>query len=421
MSEMSFSASAVLQRMRESLKNDANRMEGGFCMDNLQAVAEEISRLDTMEVMPIPDRVLLDTAEGEFLDRKALDYNEARNPATAATGILLFTGDVGAAIPQGTGALYGALVFETTAPARIGTDGTCQVGAACLTEGPAGNAPAGAITALQASVDGVKSVTNPQPFGGGTGAESDDSFRQRIFDKIRRPITSGNRNHFIYWAKQVSGVGGAKCLGAEVCGAGKVKVIVLSDQYKAPDNVVLENVKAHIEEERQIGADVTVAGAAPKAAHIVVEVQAAPGYNIADIRQNAILEPLGHRIDQGESRPCRPWAGPKRRTSAAVALPDELVEVPRPEDGVLVVATGKPSLEGVEILPGVEDVSQGLLQLLRVLTNHAEKVDKIGVEIVVNLLDRALLVQQDGGPAAEHLHIGPLPVVCGEPADNCPT
>ena len=213
MSDLDFSASAVLQRMRESLKNDANRMEGGFCMDNLQAVAEEISRLDTMEVMPIPDRVLLDTAEGEFLDRKALDYNEIRNPATAATGTLLFTGDVGAAIPQGTGALYGALVFETTTPARIGADGTCQVGAKCQETGPAGNAPAGAIAALQASVDGVKSVTNPQPFGGGTGAESDDSFRQRIFDKIRRPITSGNRNHFIYWAKLGVWGGRGHCAG----------------------------------------------------------------------------------------------------------------------------------------------------------------------------------------------------------------
>ena len=286
MSEMSFSASAVLRRMRESLKNDANRMEGGFCMDNLQAVAEEISRLDTMEVMPIPDRVLLDTAEGEFLDRKALDYNETRNPATAATGTLLFTGDVGAAIPQGTGAIYGALVFETTAPARIGMDGTCQVGAVCQTTGPAGNVPAGAITSLQASVDGVKSVTNPQPFGGGTGAESDDSFRQRIFDKIRRPITSGNRNHFIYWAKQVSGVGGAKCLGAEVCGSGKVRVIVLSDQYAAPDDVILGNVKAHIEEERQIGAAVTVAAATPKAVAVEVTVVVASGYSLTDIRQN---------------------------------------------------------------------------------------------------------------------------------------
>lgn len=113
-------------------------------------------------------------------------------------------------------------------------------------------------------IDGVISVTDPAPFGGGAQIESDDSFRNRILEKIRRPITSGNRNHFIHWAKQVSGVGGAKCLGAEVCGPGKVKVIVLSDRYDAPDEVILSNVKKHIETERQIGADVEVVAAAPK-------------------------------------------------------------------------------------------------------------------------------------------------------------
>ena len=132
---------------KTSLQNMVNRVvvtnkEGGQV-----GVAEEISRLDTMEVLPIPDRVLLDTAEREFLDRKALDYNETRNPVTAATGTQLFTGEVGAAIPQGT------------------------------------------------------------------GAESDDSFQQRIFDKIRRPITSGNRNHFIYWAKLGVWGGRGHCAG----------------------------------------------------------------------------------------------------------------------------------------------------------------------------------------------------------------
>ena len=102
---MDFSASAVLQRIRNSLQNPANRLEGGFCMDNAQAVSEELARLDLMEVKPIPDRVLLDTAEGEYLDRKALDYNETRNPAEAAVGNLLFTGEPGTAIPIGTEAL----------------------------------------------------------------------------------------------------------------------------------------------------------------------------------------------------------------------------------------------------------------------------------------------------------------------------
>ena len=283
---MDFSASAVLHRIRNSLQNPTNRLEGGFCMDNAQAVSEELARLDLMEVKPIPDRVLLDTAEGEYLDRKALDYNETRNPAEAAVGSLLFTGEPGTAIPTGTEALYGSLVFETTAAAWISAEGCCEVGARCQMEGTAGNVAAETVTVLRVAIDGVKSVANPAPFGGGTQAESDDSFRSRILEKIRQPITSGNRNHFIYWAKQVSGVGGAKCLGAEVCGAGKVRVIVLSDQYATPDDVILGNVKAHIEEERQIGADVTVVAASSKAVAVEVTVVVASGYSLTDIRQN---------------------------------------------------------------------------------------------------------------------------------------
>ena len=195
--DLDFSAKAILLRMRESLKSDANKLEGGFCMDNLQAVAEEMARMDAMEVSPIADRVLLDTAEGEYLDRRALDYNETR-------------------------------------------------------------------------LDG----------------ESDDAFRARLLEKIRRPITSGNRNQYIYWAKQVSGVGAAKCLGAEVCGAGQVRVIVLSDTLSEPDGGVLETVREHIGTERIIGAQVTVAAATPKAAALAVTVKLANGYDLETVRDS---------------------------------------------------------------------------------------------------------------------------------------
>ena len=145
---------------------------------------------------------------------------------------------------------------------------------------------AGTITVLRTAIDGIKTVTNPAPFNGGAAAESDDSFRNRIYEKIRRPITSGNRNHYIYWAKQISGVGAAKCLGAEVCGAGKVKVILLSDLCATPDQVILDKVAAHIEEERTTGADVTVVAATPKTVNVAVSVKVAIGYNIVDIQQN---------------------------------------------------------------------------------------------------------------------------------------
>lgn len=283
-----FSASAILQRMRDGLKNQVNKLEGGFCMDNLQAVSEEMARINMMEIQPIPDRVLIDTAEGEYLDRKALDYAETRNPAQVSLGKLLFTGDEGTNIPQGTVAAYDTLLFETTSPALIGEDGTCEVDTRCQLEGTVGNVPANTVVTLPSSIPGIKSVTNPLPFGGGAEQESDETFRSRILDKIRRPITSGNRNHLIYWAKQVSGVGSAKCLGAEVCGPGKAKVIVLSDAYRAPDNVVLDHVKDHIEAERQIGADITVVAATPKPVTIDVTIRVAIGYDVSSIRQNAL-------------------------------------------------------------------------------------------------------------------------------------
>ena len=70
----------------ESLMNPTSKLEGSFSMDNVQAVSQEIAMMYAMEVAPIPDKVLLDTAYDEFLDRAALDCGEARLPATQAQG-----------------------------------------------------------------------------------------------------------------------------------------------------------------------------------------------------------------------------------------------------------------------------------------------------------------------------------------------
>lgn len=115
-----YDAQSILARLMDGLQSDANRLQGGFCADNLQAVAEELARYRAMILEYAVEQTMLDTAEGEYLDRKAVEYNEAR-------------------------------------------------------------------------LDG----------------ETDDAFRARLLDKIRQPITSGNANHYVYWARQVPGVGAA--------------------------------------------------------------------------------------------------------------------------------------------------------------------------------------------------------------------
>lgn len=82
-------------------------------MDNVQAVSQEIAMMYAMEVATIPDKVLLDTAYDEFLDRAALDFGEARLPATQAQGTVLFTGSPGTVIPIRTIIKSDLLTFAT--------------------------------------------------------------------------------------------------------------------------------------------------------------------------------------------------------------------------------------------------------------------------------------------------------------------
>lgn len=50
---MDFSAEGILERMKSALKNEDTKIEGSFSMDNLQAVAEEIARMDAMRIVPL--------------------------------------------------------------------------------------------------------------------------------------------------------------------------------------------------------------------------------------------------------------------------------------------------------------------------------------------------------------------------------
>lgn len=73
-----YDAQSILKRLMDGLQSDVNRLQGGFCMDNLQAVAEELARYRAMILEYAVEQTMLDTADGEYLDRKALEYNEER-------------------------------------------------------------------------------------------------------------------------------------------------------------------------------------------------------------------------------------------------------------------------------------------------------------------------------------------------------
>ena len=59
-----YDAQSILARLMDGLQSDANRLQGGFCADNLQAVAEELARYRAMILEYAVEQTMLDTAEG---------------------------------------------------------------------------------------------------------------------------------------------------------------------------------------------------------------------------------------------------------------------------------------------------------------------------------------------------------------------
>lgn len=279
-----YTPEAVTERMRAALQNPASKYEGSFAMDTLQAVAQEISRAVVMRIVDYIDLTMLDTAVDEFLDRRGEDYGLKRNPATPAVGYVLFKGAEGTIIPKGLTVLSDTNTYTTDYEAVIPSSGTLSVKVTCTVAGTAGNILAGAITGIRSteSIDGV-TVTNEEAFEGGTEAETDESYRSRIYEKIQMPIASGNANSYVYWAKQVSGVGNARCIPLWN-GAGTVKVVILSSDGTAPDDTIIENVAKYIETQRPIGAQVTVSKAEEKAVKIEGTIKLTGGYRLTDVQ-----------------------------------------------------------------------------------------------------------------------------------------
>ena len=91
--------------------------------------------------------------------------------------------------------------------------------------------------------------------------------RERYYTKVRTPATSGNKWHYLNWAKEVIGVGDARVFPLWN-GNGTVKIVIINSNKRAADSILINNVANYIEDNRPIGANVTVVSATEKPINI---------------------------------------------------------------------------------------------------------------------------------------------------------
>lgn len=246
----------ILQEMINNSKAKTGLFEGTFQYDSFASNSIELAKVE-VELEQLYKYVFADTSWGDGLAMIAKQYGVIRKLATKATGILTI---------KGTGQVFAGAIFATETGIQfvaienknIKENGEVRIEA--VNEGSSGNVEAKTITVISMSIPGINSVENLNPTTGGYDEESDKELLDRYLFKVRNPITSGNKNNYEYWAKEVEGVGNARCIPLWN-GNGTVKLIIVDANLNVANEELLTKVRNHLSQEIPIGADLTVVSA----------------------------------------------------------------------------------------------------------------------------------------------------------------
>lgn len=227
-------------RMMEILPADIDLSEGGHAWNMTRPtalIAAEICQAILPEIIKL---IFPQWSYGQFLDYHANDRGMVRRMATAAVGQLTITGAAGTVIPAGslfsTASINGSspVDYETLKGVTIPNSGTVTVDVQCTQGGVIGNTGANTVVLVASRLNGLKSVTNPEPLTGGTDEEDDESLIVRIseFDQSQSDNYVGSVADFKRWATSVDGVGNATVISAQDT-TGLVTIII-TDGNGAP-------------------------------------------------------------------------------------------------------------------------------------------------------------------------------------------
>lgn len=268
----------ILQEMINSSKAKTGLFEGTFQYDALSSNSIEFAKVE-VELEELNKVAFADTSYGEYLTMLAKQYGVIRKEATKATGVLTV---------KGTGTVYAGATFATESGIQfVATENTDikengQINIEAATAGVIGNVDAETIKVVSMSIPGINSVINENSTTGGYDEETDAELLDRYLFKVRNPATSGNKNNYELWAREIEGVGGARCIPLWN-GNGTVKVVIIDANLEVADEELLNRVRTYLEEEKPIGADLTVVSA--EAVKIKVKANIYGGINKDEFKE----------------------------------------------------------------------------------------------------------------------------------------
>ncbi|WP_295264708.1 baseplate J/gp47 family protein [Veillonella sp.] len=259
---------AVHNVMLDGISEEYQKTEGFPTYDLTRGMAFAVLAL-CIKAQEIERKQDVDNLTGDELTRVVFQRRGTeRKKATYATGYITVT--------QGNGIISVGNLFESEGGLQFVATETkdvvvgSKVAIECTTAGEVGNVPKGSITKMPVTLTGIISVVNDDATINGEDEESDDDLRQRYYEELREPATSGNKYHYKQWAKEVEGVGEANVISLWD-GDNTVKVVIIDSDRQPASQDLVNVVQKYIdpnksgtgEGEAPVGAYCTVVAAEP--------------------------------------------------------------------------------------------------------------------------------------------------------------
>lgn len=271
----------IKQDILDRLKTDIEKREGSFAQDIIGPTAMEL--WNAKEARRAWEGMFyVDENSGPYIDKAAKLFGiTARKPGAKARAVLHFTGADGTQIPAGKVFLADDLEFILLETVTL-ADGTGQGIAEAAQEGKQYNVAAGQITGQYENIPGLTAVQSDAATGG-IDPETDAALVDRLYEHIQNPATSGNKNHYIQWAKEVPGVGDAEVV-PQMEGPGTVGIILVDQDRQPVEPEVVEACAAHIDVVKPIGPRIIVQSAQDLVVDLSATVQLAEGTSAQQVQ-----------------------------------------------------------------------------------------------------------------------------------------
>lgn len=195
----------ILSDMLSKVPNDIDKREGSIVYNALAPAALKLAEA-YFKLSNNLDLVFLDTAEGDYLTRKCAEYGIERKQATQAIRKATFKNASNALMDVPISSRFRINDITLEVIEKIST-GIFKL--KVEQNGAIGNLYEGNIIPIN-YIDSLGTAILQEIFVFGNDIEKDENLRERTKNSISNASADGNKNQYLEWASEFSGIGRSK-------------------------------------------------------------------------------------------------------------------------------------------------------------------------------------------------------------------